>query len=227
MRKPSPRQGIAFLRRKNAISVTTTDAYAAIKAASEEYRRVYESNLRDTVASEVGGNLKAALLKVIDSALGKGRLSPDDEEVPEFAQRLFKAGEDKIGTNTSVFIDICAGYTREFVAKVSAYYARNFKGNSLKRVIKSELSGDIEKCLLALVTPNDELFGDKLHKAMKGMGTDEATIIRIVAGQRDFELNGIAEYYLKKNDKDLSVAIGKEMGGDTGRTLTAIVKAHA
>ena len=61
--------------------------------------------------------------------------------------------------------------------------------------LKSELSGDLEKCMLALFTPKILYDAKCLRLAMKGAGTDERALIEILCSRTNAEINEIKETY--------------------------------
>ena len=56
-------------------------------------------------------------------------------------------------------------------------------GHSLKSVLKKELSGNLKKAMLAVLQVSEDKylhFAKKLHKTMKGAGTDDSRLIRTI-----------------------------------------------
>ena len=54
--------------------------------------------------------------------------------------------------------------------------------------LKSELSGNLEECILALMEPLGLYDARSLRKAMKGMGTDEQCLIEILCSRSNKEI---------------------------------------
>ena len=59
---------------------------------------------------------------------------------------------------------------------------------------------------------------------MKGAGTDEDTLIEIIASQPNWLLKQIKDTYKKKYGKDLESAISGECGGDLKRLLISLLQ---
>ena len=57
--------------------------------------------------------------------------------------------------------------------------------------LKKELSGNLEDAVLALFYTPVEYDVEQLKKAMKGMGTDEGTLIEIIASRANWSLKQI------------------------------------
>lgn len=54
--------------------------------------------------------------------------------------------------------------------------------------LHSELSGDFLKLVRALMTPTHEFLADELHKATRGMGTNENTLVEILCTRSNAEI---------------------------------------
>ena len=61
--------------------------------------------------------------------------------------------------------------------------------------LKSELSGNLEECILALMEPLGLYDARSLRKAMKGMGTDEQCLIEILCSRTNKEIAAIKESF--------------------------------
>ena len=64
------------------------------------------------------------------------------------------------------------------------------------------------------MTVNIEQDAADLRKAMKGLGTDEDAIIKIVANRKNSERQQIKECYKTAYGRDLMVDLKKELSGN-------------
>ena len=63
--------------------------------------------------------------------------------------------------------------------------------------LKSELSGDFERTILALMMTPAELDATSIKDAVKGAGTDEAALIEVICTRTNEELTAAKEAYKK------------------------------
>lgn len=62
-----------------------------------------------------------------------------------------------------------------------------------------------------------------LHKAMKGLGTDDSVLVRIVVSRTEIDLQYIKAEYMKKYRKPLGDAIHSETSGHYRTFLLSLV----
>ena len=65
----------------------------------------------------------------------------------------------------------------------------------LIKELKSELSGNLEECILALFEPKALYDAKSLRRAMRGAGTDEGCLIEILCTRTNAEIQAIKEAY--------------------------------
>lgn len=65
----------------------------------------------------------------------------------------------------------------------------------LIKELKSELRGNFEDVIIALMTEPIEFQAKQLHKAISGLGTDEGTIVEILSIHNNDEVTKIAQEY--------------------------------
>ncbi|XP_061695710.1 annexin A13, like isoform X2 [Syngnathoides biaculeatus] len=212
----------------------------------EAYAQVHERDLEADIEDDTSGdvrNLLISLLQVAEhvffalSAAGGIRIGAapeasrdegfeaDEDLASEDAAALFEAGEGTFGTDESTFSYILSH--RNYVqlqATFKAYEA--LSGTDILDTIESEATGTLKDCFVTLVrcAKNPQLyFARRLHAAMKGLGTDEDTLIRVIVGRSEVDLETVKDVYLEKYDVTLKEALDAECGGDFKRLLLEIL----
>uniref|UniRef100_A0A4W5QQC9 Annexin n=1 Tax=Hucho hucho TaxID=62062 RepID=A0A4W5QQC9_9TELE len=84
-------------------------------------------------------------------------------------------------------------------------------GKDLVSALKSELGGLFETLVVALMTPPISYDASQLHKALKGVGTDDDVLIEILASRTCSQIKDIVKVYKKECGGKLE----KDITGDT------------
>jgi len=198
------------------IEVICDRTQAELQQINATFKQLFEHDLEEDLRSELSGDLKKLLVARLKAKEEKGELDRDVEF-------LYKAGQGKLGTDEAVFINILASRSKEYLQQLNTAYA-NKHNKSLNAVVESEMGGDIAKAFHALVTPAAEYYVAKINKAMAGAGTDDHTLIRIVASQRGRNLKEIAALYLKYHDVSLKKRVSDEVSGDYKKLLVGVLE---
>ncbi|KAK6146666.1 hypothetical protein DH2020_020535 [Rehmannia glutinosa] len=143
------------------------------------------------------------------------------------AKSLYKAGEKRLGTDEKTFIRIFSERSCAHLAAVAAAY-RSMYGKSLKKAIKSETSGNFEFGLLTILRCAEnpaKYFAKVLHKAMKGMGTNDSALIRVIVTRAEIDMQYIKAEYQKKYGKTLNDAVRSETSSHYRTFLLALLGA--
>ncbi|KTG32159.1 hypothetical protein cypCar_00038465 [Cyprinus carpio] len=148
----------------------------------------------------------------------------DDGLAKSDAKALFEAGENRVGTVCSVLIDVLTSRSEAQLCKIFQYYGKYSK-EGLAKALESELHGNFEDCLMTLVKSawnKPAFFAEKLHLAMKGLGTNTDTLTRIIVSRSEIDLLKIIQEYKRMYGKTLQEAILKETSGDYEKILLAL-----
>ncbi|XP_076455725.1 annexin A5-like [Babylonia areolata] len=141
------------------------------------------------------------------------------------AKQLFEAGEDRWGTDEETFIRIFA--TRDYYQLRETWneYVKLTQRDILNSVDR-ETSGDFHRGLKAIVMNirnRPAFFADKLVKAMKGLGTDERTLIRIIVSRSEIDMVQIKKFFLEMTKKTLWKWLQEDTSFNFKKLLQAIV----
>uniref|UniRef100_A0A8C8R5N6 Annexin n=1 Tax=Pelusios castaneus TaxID=367368 RepID=A0A8C8R5N6_9SAUR len=192
-----------------------------IKAA---YQRLFDRDLESDVQSDTSGSLRKVLVSVLQANRDEG-LEIDAELAGKDAKNLYEAGEGCWGTDELAFSVVLA--TRNYMQLRATFQAyEKLKGKDIEDAIKSETSGDLEKAFLTLVRCAKDCqsyFATRLHEAMKGAGTDEEALIRILVTRAEIDLQTIKEKFQQMYNKSLVEAIKSETSGDFRKLLVALL----
>eukprot|EP01043_Picozoa_sp_COSAG02_P043170 COSAG02_NODE_3735_length_6311_cov_8.820348_1_plen_290_part_10 len=208
------------------ISVLVQYSPRNLAKLKKRYQEVHEKDLVEHVESEVSGDYGAMLMRLLNgpwSAHKTGSIQEVDINAADYmCTQLYDAGEAKWGTDEATFIAIIGSSSEEEIAAIDECYRRRYH-KSLAKVIKSEFSGDIRKVLLAVVLPPVDRLCFLLHKAMDGVGTNEAVIIQTLGNASKRMIQKIVKRFDEMYGKSLETVLDSEIGGDFGKAVFSYV----
>jgi len=188
------------------------------------FARDHNKTLDAAIRSETSGDLQKLMLGLCNLRDSEAIPVVDDSARVD-AERLYNAGEGKIGTDEKMFIEIFTKKSWSHLRRVFAIYETIHKHHPMERAVESEFSGFLKTGLVNIViyarNPG-EFYADLAHKAMKGVGTDETMLSRVLIGNRDV-MHLIKQAYSAKYNKSLWQAVNNETSGDYKKTLLAVI----
>lgn len=191
-----------------------------IIAMSEAYLAETGRSLIYDLKSEVSGDYGKALLTLAEGKRDEST-NVDNNKAKADAKALYEAGEKKWGTDEAKFIDILCHRSVPQLRQTMVEY-KNISKKSLQESIESEMSGTLEDLLVAVVkcvksTP--AYFAEKLFKAMKGLGTTESILTRILVSRSEIDLLDIKAEYKKLSGSSLYSQLQSDVSGSYGDIL--------
>ncbi|NXE48650.1 ANX13 protein, partial [Casuarius casuarius] len=195
------------------------------KPLRTSFSSVFDRDLESDVKSDTSGSLKKILVTVLEANRDEDQ-EVNAELAGQDARDLYEAGEGRWGTEELAFNVVLAKRSYpQLRATFEAY--EKLHGKDIEEAIKSETSGDLEKAYLTLVSCSKDCqgyFATLLHESMKGAGTDEDTLIRILVTRAENDLPAIKEKYQQKYNKSLAEAVQSDTSGDFRKLLLAVVR---
>jgi len=203
-------------RESIVIDVLTQSTNAEIM----ELKRLWPE-MENHVASDTSGNFRHVLVALM-KAKRQEIVQYDDQLASQVAHDLYKAGENRLGTNDSKFVETMTTFSPYFLDRVSYHYSVRH-GHSLQVAIENETSGDYKDALIACTRPPDVYFAERLHKAMKGLGTDDVGLIYAFSIHDKAQLQHIAKVYEARGHGALARDIEGDTSGNYRKTLLALL----
>ncbi|KAL2545823.1 Annexin D5 [Forsythia ovata] len=196
---------------KAATEVLCSRTPSQIQQLKQIYHAWFHTYLEHDIEYQASGDHKKLLLAYISVMRYEG---PEVDRImtEADAKSLYKAGEKKLGTDEKTFIRIFSERSRPQLAAISSAY-HSMYGSSLKKAVKSETSGHFEFALLTILRCAEnpgKYFAKVLHNAMKGIGTDDSTLTRVIVTRAEIDTQYIKAEYEKKYRKSLNDAVHSE-----------------
>ena len=127
------------------------------------------------------------------------------------------------GTDENTLIKVVGNRTNRQRQIIKEQYKAAF-GRDLISDLKSELHGKMEDAFVALFTDPIEFDADSLRDALHGAGTDEDTLIEIIASRNNQQLFAIKQCYNKKYKRDLEADIKSDVHGTLQNLLVSLLQ---
>ncbi|XP_060682232.1 annexin A3a isoform X2 [Hemiscyllium ocellatum] len=171
------------------IEILATRSNQQIKEIKEAYRSEYKRELAKDIAAETSGDFRRALLILLEARRDENCQVVDERLFKSDAQALYKAGEKRLGTDEAKFIEVLC--------------------------LRSPAQLLTINCSKSIPV----YFAERIHKSVKGLGTDENTLSRIMVSRSEIDLLDILDEYLKLYGRSLYATIKDETSGDYKNTL--------
>jgi len=183
-----------------------------------------QSQLEKDIAGDTSFNFKKTLLHLAQA--NRQEFLPGEgiehHLIESDAQAIFKAGEDKFGTDDNTFIEILTSRSPWHIQEVDKIYVAKH-GHGLAQAIRKETSGDYMRTLLALVQTPDAYWAHRLHQAIAGLGTNDKLLVFIMVTHDKNSLHTVGKTYATLYNETLEKAIEGDTSGDYKRLMLEIL----
>ncbi|KAL5549301.1 hypothetical protein UlMin_004532 [Ulmus minor] len=179
-------------------------------------RRAYQCRYKRSLEEDVAANTTANMRKLLVSLVSTYRY-----EGNEVNTTLAKMEADilygALKANSINYEEIIRILTTRSKAQLMATFNR-YRDDHCSSLTKSLRNTDDEfqkalRTTIRCIKDPRKYFEKVLRNAMKGMGTDEDTLTRVIVSRAETDLNEIKELYYKRNSVCLDHAVTKETSG--------------
>ena len=203
------------------IGTRTNEQLAAIK---DVFEKEYKGTLEKWVIGDTSGNYKNLLVALLQCGRSTNP-NPDPNMCQADAQALYKAGEGRWGTDEPTFIKIFAKRSAAELSMINDCYCR-LRGKGLLNAIDKEFSGNIKKLLQTIVgglLDPPGYFAKRIREAVKGLGTNDAKLARVIISRSEIDLGFIKQAYQRLYQRDMLHDVRSDTSGFYRDILTGLI----
>ena len=140
------------------------------------------------------------------------------------SKKLQEGGVKKWGTDEKTFSQIFSLASPNELIAISKEYHK-LAGHSILEAIDKEFSGNMKKAfkaiVYAIINPS-EYFATRVHDAIKGFGTNDSLLMRVLISRDEIDMPQIKAYYSKLFGKDMVSAIKSDISGDYQKLMVEL-----
>ncbi|KAI4357441.1 hypothetical protein L6164_001389 [Bauhinia variegata] len=197
--------------------VICTRSPSQIRRFKEIYLSQFHSHLEKDIEVTAFGDHKKLLIQYVTTPRYDGP-ELDDLLVEKDAQELHKCSDNTL-------IRIFSERNSTHMAAVSQAYQSSF-GHSLEKAIKKQTSSHFRGGLLTIlryaINPS-YYFAKILRKSMKGIGTDDSRLLRVIVTRAEVDMVQIKAAYYSRYGRRLKTDVKSDTSGHYKDFLVALL----
>uniref|UniRef100_A0A914V006 Annexin n=1 Tax=Plectus sambesii TaxID=2011161 RepID=A0A914V006_9BILA len=203
------------------IEIICSRSSEELHAIQQEYHMLFEKSLVHELEKELSGDLKRLLVLLCTNVRHESnriKIRKGNED----AEELYKTTLHK---EESRFAEMLATQSFAQLRVVFCAYGK-FVSHDIQEDVEEQFSGDAKTAYLAIVRcvkNRPAYFAERLHHSMKGFGTKDADLIRVVVSRSEIDMVAIKREYRRMFEKTLESAIETECSGNYKKALIALV----
>jgi len=128
------------------------------------------------------------------------------------------------GTDEEAVIKVLGNHSWKQRLEIAESYKAAY-GIDLIDAMKDELGGDFEDVTVAMLTPPVKLYAQEIHDAISGAGTDETTLVEVLATKTNEAITAIKEAYNEMFESDMEEDLKSDTSGYFQRLMVSLVTA--
>ncbi|KAI1729772.1 annexin domain-containing protein [Ditylenchus destructor] len=207
------------------IEIMTTRSNAQVQELKYTYKQLYGKNLEHDLVGETSGHFKRLLVSLCAGGRDES-WNVDPLRANQDARALYRAGEQRLGTDESTFNAILTSQNFHQLRMVFDEYQK-VSNHTIEHAIQAEFSSDVRDGLLAIVKSirnRAAYFAELIYNSMIGLGTRDTDLIRLIVTRSDIDLADIRNQYQAQYQTSLETAIVGDCRGAYKEGLITLVK---
>jgi hypothetical protein len=152
----------------------------------------------------------------------RGTVKPHSPFSAEDDARKLRTAMKGLGTDEKAIVSVLAYRSNDQRQEINIKFKSMF-GRDLISDLKSELSGHFEEVVLGLMMTPPEYDAAAVYNAIKGLGTDESTLIEILCTRSNDEIVVLKKQYKSVYGKDVEKDVASDTSGHFKRVLISLL----
>ncbi|XP_055809145.1 annexin Gh1-like [Solanum dulcamara] len=189
----------------------------------QNYQARYKKSLEEDVADHSTGDFRKLLVSLVTALRYEGE-EVNMELASDEAKILHEKISDKAYSDEELIRILSIRSKTQLNATFNQYNDKfgNAINKDLRANPKDQYLTLLRSAIKCLIEP-EKYFEKVLRLAMKGFGTDEESLTRVVATRAEVDMELIKEKYYKRNSVTLDSAISDDTSGDYEKMLLALI----
>lgn len=192
--------------------ILTSHTQDELRQIEEAFKQETEKDLSSEIEKKFSGVMKKNLLNLLYTPR-RVNPTPDKEKCEKMANLLIDVGEPNWAGDENIFKEVFIQSSPEELVLIGRYYLKR-SGNNMYDVIYDKISGKNKMLLKEVLYNNiipEELYAEKVYNAIKGLGTNNTLLDRVLVKRTEIDMEEIKAFYQSKYD----VPMGEDIIGDT------------
>ena len=184
---------------KAIVEIFASRPHWFLQTVDQEYNRIFGISLKDDICKEKKSDFITFVLCILNNPRQTKNEIRNEKQAKDAAQEIISIGLKKYSTDQDLFKNLFVKKTRDDLIKISREFKNldKKKRNLYDAIDKDCASGTKEllKAILFAVSIPSHYFANLLYYSMKGIGTDEETLNRVLVTRHEIDMEFIRNYY--------------------------------
>lgn len=209
------------------IEILATRPNWMIKKIKDVYKNTYKKDLEQDVIGDTSGTFQKLFVSILQCSRSDNK-TPDIDKAKEMAIDLFRGDKEKnkIGLDEDKIVKYFGLLSPCELMHLAREFHREY-GKSLINVVEGEFGGDLRKLIKTIFYANicpSEYFATRIKEAVKGLGTNEKILNRVVITRNEVDIDVIKEYYKILYSTNLVNDVKNDTSGNYQKLLVALIE---
>lgn len=185
-----------------------------IALIGKAYRSTFDRFLEEDIGLKTSGDEKRLLLAFVREDRSEV-MEPDIALAKDDASALLAAVSNKKDISKDAIIKITSRLSPVQMKATLDHYKEAYR-HSFGKVIKQEIKGGLQRLLrvtMKCAKNPVNYFAKALYKSMKGLGTDDVTLVRLVVMRAEIDMKDIKAHFNQKYGISLQEMIISDTSG--------------